>query len=397
MRIGFVGCGYAADSYFQDLAKYPHLELAAATDRDQQRASQFGAYYSVKLCPTVEALLAEPGIELIVNLTNPSSHFEVSRACLEAGKHVYSEKPLTMAFSEARTLVDLANAKGLYLSSAPCGVLGDTAQTLWRALRSGEIGTVRAVYAELDDGPVQLRGPHLWRSPSGAPSPYKDEFEVGCTLEHAGYYLTWFAAFFGPAKTVTAFSACLWPNKQVVPDEPLFVTTPDFSVACITFESGVVVRLTCSIVAPHNHALQVVGDEGVLTVDDCWNYSSPVYRDKYSKLRLRVNRFPITRTFPFVKTWLGPHPREYPPVRKASWKKRHARHRQDFARGIAELARAITERRPARLPADYCLHVNELVLAIQSAADVPYQVTTTFKPLQPMDDAALNENFPRDW
>jgi len=397
MQIGFVGCGYAADIYFQSLKKYPHLKLVAVTDRDQKRLSEFGAYYSVKTCSTVEALLADPSIEMIVNLTNPSSHFEVSKACLEAGKHVYSEKPLTMAFSEAQALVELANTKGLYLSSAPCGVLGETAQTLWRALNSGEIGTVRAVYAELDDGPVQLREPHLWRSASGALSPYRDEFEVGCTLEHAAYYLTWFTAFFGPAKTITAFSACLWPNKQVVPEEPLYVTTPDFSVACITFASGVVVRLTNSIVAPHNHGVQIVGDKGVLTVDDCWNYSSPVYLDKYSKLRLRINRFPILKTYPFVKSWFASHPREYPPVKKVSWKKRYSRYRMDYARGIAELARAITERCPSRLPADYCLHVSELVWAIQNATHAPYQVTTTFKPLQPMDDAALKEVLSIDW
>lgn len=397
MRIGFVGCGYAGDNYFNSLKKYPHLKLVGVTGRNQERISKFGAYYSVKTYPTVKALLADPNIELIVNLTNPRSHFEVSKACLEAGKHVYSEKPLTMAFSEAKALVELAKTKGLYLSSAPCGVLGETAQTLWRALNNREVGTVRVVYAELDDGPVQLRDPHLWRSASGAPSPYRDEFEVGCTLEHAGYYLTWLAAFFGPAKTITAFSACLWPDKQVVPEEPLYVTTPDFSVACITFESGVVVRLTNSIIAPHNHGVQIVGDKGVLTVDNCWNYSSPVYLEKYSKLRLQINRFPIFKAYPFVKTWFASHPREYPAVKKVNWKKRYARHRQDFARGVAELARAIREKRPARLPADYCLHVHELAWAIQNATHAPYQVTTTFKPLQPMDDVALKEVLSIDW
>jgi predicted dehydrogenase len=302
-----------------------------------------------------------------------------------------------MAFSDAQALVELAKSKGLYLSSAPCGVLGETAQTLWRALQNNEVGTVRVVYAEIDEGPIQLREPHLWRSASGAPTPYRDEFEVGCTLEHAGYYLTWFAAFFGPAKTVTAFASCLWPDKRVVPEEPLYVTTPDFSVACITFESGVVVRLTNSIVGPHNHSVQIVGDKGVLTVADCWNYSSPVYLEKYSKLRLQINRFPILRIFPLVKALFGSRPRVYPPVKKVKLKKRYARHRQDFARGVAELARAITEKRPPRLPADFCLHVNELELAIQNATPAAYQVTTSFKPLQPMDDAALNEFLAIDW
>jgi predicted dehydrogenase len=397
MRIGFVGCGYTADMYIQSLKKYSHLELVAVTDRNQKRALEFGAYYSVKTCPTVAALLADPTIEMIVNLTNPRSHFEVSKVCLEAGKHVYSEKPLTMTFSEAQALVELANRKGLYLSSAPCGILGETAQTLWKALRNREIGTVRGVYAELDDGPVQLQDPHIWHSASGAPFPYRDEFEVGYALEHAGYYLTWFTAFFGPAKTLTAFSACLWPDKQVVAEEPLHVTAPDFSVACITFESGVVVRLTCSLMAPHNHGMRIVGDKGVLTVEECLNYSAPVYVDEYSRFKFRAERYPISRRYPFIKAWFDPHFREYPPLKKFTWKKRNARHRQDYARGIAELARAISEKRPARLPADYCLHVAELVWAIQNAHPAPYQVMTTFKPLQPMDDAALKEVLSLDW
>jgi Predicted dehydrogenases and related proteins len=397
MRIGLVGCGYVADLYMQSLKRYPHLELVAVTDDDPKRARQFGVCNSVKTCPTVEALLAEPNIEMIVNLTNANGHFEVSKMSLEAGKHVYSDKPLTVTFSEAQALVDLANRKGLYLSSAPCGILGETAQTLWKALRDNEIGTARVVYAEFDDGPLQLQDPHLWRSASGAPYPYRDIFEVGFTLIHAAYYLTWFAAFFGPAKTITAYSSCLWPDKTVVPEEPLHVSNPDISVACITFESGVVVRLTCSLLGPYNHSMRIIGDKGILKVEECLNYSAPVYVDKYSRFKFRAERYPIAKRYPFIKGWFDPNYRVYPPVKKFSWMKRNARHRQDYARGVAELAQAITERRPCRLPADYCLHVTELVWAIQNATQAPYTVTTTFKPLQPMDDAALREILSIDW
>jgi hypothetical protein len=143
--------------------------------------------------------------------------------------------------------------------------------------------------------------------------------------------------------------------------------------------------------------MRIVGDKGVLTVEECYNYSAPVYLDKYSKLRFRAERYPITKAYPFIKNWFSPHARVYPPVKKFSWKKRNARHHQDWARGIAELARAIMEQYPGRLPADYCLHVHELVWAIQNATHVPYQVTTTFKPLQPMDDVALEEVLSIDW
>lgn len=395
--IGFVGCGYAGDLYIGGIRKYPHLKMIAVTDRDQRRLAEFGAYYSVKTCAGTDALLAEPSVQLVVNLTNPDSHFAVSKACLEAGKHVYSEKPLTMTMTEADELGKIAKSKGLHLSAAPCGVLGETAQMVWRSLRSGKIGKVCAVYAELDDGPIQMREPQKWRTASGARYPYQDEFSVGVTLEHAGYYLAWFAAYFGPARSITAFASIQWPDKTTVPDTPIHATAPDLSVACITFESGVVVRLTNSLLGPHNHEARFIGDKGVITVVDCWNYSSPVYWDRYSKRRLQINRFPILRNFPFVKNWFAAHPRELPPLKKVSWKKRYSRHRQDFARGVADLGSAILNERKARLPTDFCLHVNEMALAIQTAVQFPYQMQTSFEPLEPMDDVALNPFLELDW
>jgi predicted dehydrogenase len=384
-KIAFVGCGFVADYYVDTLRNHPQVELIGVMDRDQERAAKFSTYYAIPTYTTLDDLLNDTRVDLVVNLTNPSSHFAISKACLEAGKHVYSEKPLATVFAEAQELVNLATARGLYLSSAPCGLLGETAQTIWKALRKQEVGTIRLVYAEIDDGPIHLEQPHTWLSKSGAPWPYKDEFEVGCTLEHAGYYLTWFPAFFGPAKTITAFSSCLIPNKQILADEPLEVSTPDFSVACIQFESGVVARLTCSIVAPFNHVMQLVGEKGILAIDECWNYYAPVYLHKYSKLGFRVEKYPLVRKHQFIKTLLRLNPKEYKPVKKPNWKLKNLRHYQDFSRGIAEMAQAITEQRRCRLPTDYVLHVNEIVLAIQNAltTGTSYQVTTTFEPLEP--------------
>jgi predicted dehydrogenase len=397
MRIGIVGCGYVADTYIESLKRYPELELVVVADSDQERAQVFGDYYNIEVCTTIEALLSNYNIELIINLTNPDSHYEVSKMCLESGKHVYSDKPMTVTLAEAKSLVDLAYQKGLYLSAAPCGILGETAQTLWKALRENVIGTARVVYAEYEDGPLHLQEPEPWRSASGAPYPYRDIFRGGFPISHAGYYLTWFAAFFGPAKTITSYSSCLWPDKTVVPEEPLHVSNPDISVACITFESGVVVRLTCSLLGPHNHSMRIIGDNGILKVEECLNYSAPVYVDKYSRFKFRAQRYPIAERYPFVKAWFDPNYKEYPPIKKFSWKKRNARHRQDYARGVAELAQAITEQRPSRLPADYCLHLTELVWAVQNAKQAPYEVTTTFEPLQPMDEAALQEIISINW
>ncbi len=370
MRIAIVGCGFVADYYLKTLPSYPDLEIAGVMDRVQERAAHCSAYHSVPVYDSLEALLADSSVELVLNLTNPRSHYEVSKAALEAGKHVYSEKPLAMAMSEAEELVQLAEQKGLQIVSAPCSLLSETAQTLWKALREQKVGQVRLVYAEMDDGLVHRMPYKTWISESGIPWPYKDEFEVGCTLEHAGYYVTWLTAFFGPAETVTAFSACLVPDKQT--DVSLEVNAPDFSVACIKFASGVVARLTCGIVAPHDHELKIIGDEGVLGIKDCWYYGSPVY----IKRMVRIRR----------KTFMSPWKQNYPLVRKPPKFSYKGSQQMDFARGVAELAAAIREQRPCRLSPRFSLHNNELVLAIQNALETgaPYKLKTTFEPVQPM-------------
>jgi len=397
MRIGIVGCGFTADHYLLGLKTYPFLELAGATDRDVDRASKFCALHNVKLYPSLGEMLADSSIELIVNITNTSSHYEVSKACLQAGKHLFSEKPLATRFSEAKELVALAKANGLYLSMAPCNLLGESAQTIWRALRKNEIGNVHVATAEVDDGPFHLAEPHTWRSASGAPYDYGEEFRVGVTVEHSAYYLSLFAAFFGPAKSITRFSAVLWPERPVSPEETLHLTTPDFSVACVTFESGVVARLTCSLISPYSHLMRLMGDTGVITVNECWNYAAPVYLDKFKQLRYRAERYSITKEHPFLKNLVGHHPRVYPPVRKSTLKQRLGRYRMDYFRGVADLARAVNDKRPPRLSPDFCLHLTELGLAIQNADSASYQVTTTFEPMQPLDEAGLNEVIPAKW
>ena len=371
MKIAFVGCGFVADYYVRTLAGYPSLELAGVMDRDRARAEKFAQFYSVPTYDSLEQLLADDQVELVVNLTNPRSHFEVSKAALAAGKHVYSEKPLAMAYDDALALVEMAEASGLCLSSAPCSLLGETAQGIWKALREEAIGKVYLAYAEMDDGLVHRMPYEHWRSESGTPWPYKDEFEVGCTLEHAGYYLTWLPAFFGPARSVTAFSACLVKDKKTA--VPLDSNAPDFSVACIQFESGVVVRLTCGIVAPHDHELRLFGEDGVMYMDDCWDYRSPIHIKRFLKIRRKMLLNPLAQKYPLPKSNYG----------RLTDRGAQA---MDFCRGIAEMADAIAQGRSPRLSARYCLHVNEMVLAIQNSLDTgsPYAVKTDFEPVLPM-------------
>jgi predicted dehydrogenase len=371
MGVAIVGCGFVADLYMTTLRLHPRLELVGVFDRDRGRAQRFAGHHRTRAYESLEQILCDSDVGIVVNLTNPGAHYEVSKAALEAGKYVYSEKPLAMELAQARDLVELAECRGLQISSAPATFLSESAQTMWKALRENRVGKVHLVYAEMDDGLVHRMPYRSWVSGAGAPWPYQDEFEVGCTLEHAGYCLSWLAGFFGPAKSVTAFASTQIPHKA--DDVPSQKAAPDFSVACITFRSGVVARLTCSIIAPHDHHLRVFGEDGVLWTDDTWQGRSPVYLRRFLRIRRRMMLHPLKSRIPLLGTHL-PRP-----------KYRGASH-IDFARGIAELADAVGEGRPSRLSPRFSLHVNELALAIQNARCRPghYECRTSFDPVNPM-------------
>src|SRR5699024_1069762 len=231
-------------------------------------------------------MLADPEIEIILNLTSVESHYEVTRAALAAGKHVYSEKPLVTDMAQARELFALAQTHGRHLACAPSNALSATSQTLWRVVADGAVGDVRVVYAELDDNPIYLMAPEEWRSASGAPWPYLAEYETGCTWEHVGYHLAWMCAIFGPVRSVTAFSKQTAPDKTDQPLSP--ADTPDFSVASLDFESGVVGRATRSIVAPYDHRMRIIGNRRMDHAVDPWAYTSPVQFQPSSSLSLNT-------------------------------------------------------------------------------------------------------------
>jgi predicted dehydrogenase len=370
MNIAVVGCGFVADSYLSTLTSYPELKLLGLTDLDHSRSALLAQRHPTRIYPTLTDLLSDPAVDLVLNLTNPSSHYDVSRAALLAGKHVYSEKPLAMQMDQARELAALAASRGLSLASAPCSLLGETAQTIGKILRGGSMGQVRVVYAEMEDGMIHRAPYQKWRAASGLPWPYRDEFEVGCTIEHAAYCVTWLASWFGPATSVTSFASIQIPGK--LPSEPLAIDSPDFSVACIQFASGVVARLTCGIVAPHDHTMKIVTDNGILYTPEVWSYSTPVFSRRLIKGRSRILLSPLRKKHRLAR---GPHTRS----------KYKGEGNMDYARGPAELAAAIRERRPSRLSNDFCLHVNEITLAIHWSREqgAVYRMTTTFDPIEP--------------
>ena len=373
MKIAILGCGYVADFYAATVPAHPSLTLASAYDVDPDRTKAFCRGFGGRPCRSLEELLEDDEVELVLNLTNPRAHVDTTRACLEAGKHVYSEKPLAMEPAAAESLRRLAEERGLRLGSAPCSVLGRTAQTAWKAIREGAIGRVRLVYANYDDGLFAPRKrPWEWRSATGAHWPARDEFEVGCTFEHAGYLLTWLAAFFGPARRVTSFSSCRIPDKGIDVDG----MAPDFSVGCLEYDDDVVVRLTCGMLAPADKSLLVIGDEGHLLVDELRNDTAPVL---VRRAPLEGSLGLVERVVDRVRRWTAgaerrlPWPaaptrlyRRYPPVDVGGPPARAAADKPvDFMLGVRDMADAIAAGRPHRLSAELAVHVVELVEALQ--------------------------------
>jgi predicted dehydrogenase len=229
--------------------------------------------------------------------------------------------------------------------------------------------------------------PWNWQNELGVPWPAKDEFEVGCTYEHAGYLLTWLAFFFGPATTVTSFASCLLPDKGI----SIETMAPDFTVGCIEYEDSVVARVTCSLIAPKDKSLTVVGDDGVLTVADVRNDRCAVYvRNSEVKrwrgaIERRLNSLRRTLQFPgYDREWLFWE--RYPLVNAPAMKLVSKGKPVDFCRGPAELAAAIHERRACRLSGQLGVHVTELVESLQYPMSFGNrrQLTTKFDRIEPL-------------
>ncbi len=387
-KIAIVGTGFVSEMYVATLGNHPHLKLVGLYDIDADRAKLHSERWSVPRYGSLSELLQHSNVEIVLNLTNPRSHYEVTKQCLEAGKHVYSEKPLGMTLEEGAALVELAKSRGLLLASAPCSWLSESAFTIRQAIQDGLIGKVRLVYANFDDGLIAPKmDPWNWHNAAGIPWPAKDEFEVGCTFEHAGYMLTWLAYFFGPARSITSFSSCQIPDKGIPVDQ----MAPDFSVGCIAYDHNVVARMTCGLVAPRDKSLTIVGDDGIIYTDSIRSDVGPIYiqriptQGRRAGIERRLNRFRhfLERNLPFI-AWSG---RDWQfrtklPLRRSPPKYLVSGGKPvDFLRGTAEMATALLDNRPCLQGADFALHILELTQHLQHPEQSPENLATSFNPL----------------
>jgi len=176
---------------------------------------------------SLEALLADETVDLIVNLTVPYAHAEVTRTCFMAGKDVYSEKPLALTSEPAWDLVRLARGTNRRLSCAPITILGEAQQTAWKAIRDGMVGTIRLVYAEANWGRVETELEN--------PLPF---FEIGPLFDVGIYPLTILTTVFGPVRRVTGFCTTQNPQRVTKDAIPFQITTLACILAALEFLHG---------------------------------------------------------------------------------------------------------------------------------------------------------------
>lgn len=349
MGIGIVGCGVIADAYARALAEPQQVTVRGYSDLEPARAQTLAEKYGGRVYADLEEMLADEAIELVVNLTIHQAHYEVTRRCLQAGRHVYSEKPLALTAEEAIALTALARQQGVRLASAPSNHLGEAQQTAWKLIREGRLGTVRLAYAEVDWGRIETWHP--------APQPF---YEVGPLFDVGVYPLTLLTTIFGPASRVTAYETVLLPERVTKKGQPYRLQTPDFHVVLVEFASGPLARLTANFyVSQRTQAAGIAfhGDEASLALSHWF--------------------------MPDAGVAIAPWEQAYEPeslVQEAPpggfrWE-----------RGVLDLVQAIRDDRPARVSGEQAAHVVEILCAARESAErggaVP--TITSFAPPEPV-------------
>jgi predicted dehydrogenase len=330
LGVGIVGCGNIAGPYARSLATHDEVELVAVTDVDPARAAAFATEHGCRVHESLAALLADPEIDLVVNLTFHHAHYAVTKECLEAGRHVYSEKPMALESHEARELVELARRQGLRLACAPSTFLGEAQQTAGAIIRTGELGTVRAVYADVNWGRIESWHP--------APIPF---YDVGVLVDVGVYPLTIATAFLGPAVAIEARGWDLLPDRVTIGGEPYRIGSPDLIIAAVELASGAVIRLTGSFYVGRPTRQQGLvefhGDAGSLALGSFQDFDAT------------VEVGPVGGAYEVV-----PPVRE--PYRGTAW-----------GRGVADLAQAIADGRPQRVTGEHAAHVVDILSAARQS------------------------------
>ncbi len=346
LKVGIIGCGNIAPAYIQGCRMFPDvINLVACADLDDIRAQQFAAQHNLQ-AQTVAALLDNPALDIIINLTVPAAHAEISLAVVKAGKHVYSEKPLATTLLDAQHLMQTAQQVGVRVGCAPDTFLGGGGQTSRRVIDEGRIGQPVAAV-----GFMSQHGPDAWH-----PNPFF-LFDVGGgpLLDMGPYYITALVNLMGPVRRIAALAGIGLPERiaghESIRGQKIPVNAPTHHTALLEFHNGTMATLITSFEtwAHHLPIIEVYGTEGSLSMPDPNMFGGEV--------RLWT---------PDQQDWvIVPH-----------------QHRTDVQRGIgvADMAQAIQSDRPHRVSGELALHVLEVMLAAHQAAESGQYINIESRP-----------------
>jgi predicted dehydrogenase len=289
VNVGVVGCGVISHHYATNANGFDSFRLTVCADLDPAAADALGAARGIAVASVAE-LIADTGVVIVLTLTPPSAHADVSHAVLASGKHVYTEKPLATTVAQARELVSEADRLGLRIGCAPDTFLGSAYQAARMAIDEGMIGEPLSVSATMLAG-----GQSRWH-------PNPDIFFMdgaGPLLDMGPYYLTAIVALLGPVRRVAGFSSTRVFERviEIGPRQGTTFTaaTPTHTAAVLELEGGVTATLVASFEAPEQFVAELViyGSEGVLALPDPNTFGGPVRirrgKQGWTDVRFRPN------------------------------------------------------------------------------------------------------------
>jgi predicted dehydrogenase len=347
LRIGVVGCGNISLAYMRNAPLFRDVEIIACADLNADAAKRRAAEFDLRAAD-VDSLIDDKNIDLILNLTIPAAHFDVSMRALSAGKHVFTEKPLGVTAAEGRRLVDAAAGKGLMLGSAPDTFLGAAGRHARRQMEGGAIGKLVTGTAFM-----MGRGMEHWH-----PDPsFYYQAGAGPVMDMGPYYLTMMVNLMGPIRRVQAVATSGQEERLITAEGPkqgttFRVGTPTSVLSLLEFDCGATCTFGSSwdVFRHSNHPIELHGTEGSLRLPDPDNFGGSVAlssrgapwqeTDTSGELFGAVN-WPIA----------APDRANYRML------------------GLADLARAIIEGRAPRASGDLALHVLEVMEAILRAGE----------------------------
>ncbi|MCR2822473.1 Gfo/Idh/MocA family protein [Lederbergia panacisoli] len=278
VKVGIIGCGNISSIYCQAGEKFDVFDIIAVADLDFERAKARAKEYQVPNAYTVEEILADPEVEIIINLTIPKAHAEVCIAALEAGKHVYVEKPLAVTREDGKRILEIAKEKGLIVGGAPDTFLGGGIQTCRKLIDDGEIGEVVGA-----TGFMMSPGHESWH-----PDPeFYYQLGGGPMFDMGPYYITAFINLLGPIRRVTGSTRISFPERTITSQpktgQKIQVEVPTHITGILDFENGAIATLITSfdVAGSKLPNIEVYGSKGTILVPDPNTFGGPVFLRKH--------------------------------------------------------------------------------------------------------------------